>query len=191
MDLKCWTQTTSEGVTSLCGAVQKQNMLNLAKNSFCITLRSLNPSKCDRSSICTPNAQIDTLGNNETPLLWQKEKKSFEQTRSQGQHNISTMTFNFKPKNSPEGKEQSFLLTFPHFIPLKIRYSYIVRANNLQARNEIMKLPCRQWKWQEVWWLGLLCSGDVLIICSVRLELRVVWSSCIMGVRGDMLWFIL
>lgn len=76
VDLKCWTQTTSEGVTSLCGAVQKQNMLNLAKNSFCITLRSLNPSKCDRSSICTPNAQIDTLGNNETPLLWQKEKKN-------------------------------------------------------------------------------------------------------------------
>lgn len=61
-------------------------------------LRSLNPFKCDRSSICTPNAQIDTLGNNETPLLWQKGKKSFEQTRSQEQHNISTMTFNFKSK---------------------------------------------------------------------------------------------
>lgn len=34
VDLKCWTQTTSEGVTSLCGAVQKQNMLNLAKKLF-------------------------------------------------------------------------------------------------------------------------------------------------------------
>lgn len=54
----------------------------------------------------------------------------------------------------------------------------------------MVKLPRRLWEWEEVWRLGLLCSIAVLVMCSVKRQLWVVWSSYIMEVWGDTLWLI-
>lgn len=101
-----------------------------------------------------------------------------------------------KCKNTAlRGQNKSFSLTFFFLISSKIRYSassfnsYIVRPNNSQAR--MVKLPCRPWQLKDVGWLRLLCSIDVQIICSVRLELWILHTSYIIGAWEDMVWLIL
>lgn len=112
---------------------------------------------------------------------WEKKRRPLwqdiasEGTQSPRQHNAFTMTSIFRKKKYAWGELQSFLLTFLHFIPLKIRYSansfnsYIVRPNNSLA--PLVKITPKAQEVRGSWRLGLLCSMDVHVICSAgRLE---------------------